>query len=210
MNHMSHHGLTRAPSLNTNPQNLSNLDLLNIMLPMSQDEQYVTQWISQASTSIPTSSPLEMGFNDPSAMMPTLGHFLPETFWKAPSVSSSAIPNSLSVGEIPAMVPSLVYSSLVRDQNYSTSSVSSLESEVGPFELPLASYAVSPVSTTCDGNSMLGMCAMSAGAPMMSSPFMHPLLASQDMVVSPVLSTCSSYSPSLSNAHYDSDTLFKC
>ncbi|KAF9367708.1 hypothetical protein CPC16_006101, partial [Podila verticillata] len=136
---MSHHGLTRAPSLNTDPQNLSNLDLLNIMLPMSQDEQYVTQWISQASTSIPTSSPLEMGFNDPSAMMPTLDHFLPETFWKAPSLSSSAIPNSLSVGEIPAMVPSLVYSSLVRDQNYSTSSVSSLESEVGPFELPLVS-----------------------------------------------------------------------
>lgn len=210
MNHMSHHGLTRALSLNTDPQCLSNLDLLNIVLPMSQDEQYVTQWISQASTSLPTSLPLEVGFYDPSTMMPTLDHFLPETSWKTPSVSSSAIPYSLSVGEIPTMVPSLVYSPLVRDQNYSTSSVSSLESEMGPFELPLASYAVSPVSTTCGGNGTMGMCAMSVSATMMSSPFMLPLLVSQDMVISPVLSTCSSYSPSLSNPHYDSDTLFKC
>ncbi|KAF9297788.1 Casanova [Mortierella antarctica] len=211
MNYISHSGpVTRPPPLNTHPQFLSNLDLLNIVLPMSQDEQYMTQWISQASMALPTSSPLDVGYDEQHAMMvPTLGHFLPETSWNvAPSVtSSSAIPYSLPVGDVPVMVPSLVYSPLMRGQSYSTSSVSSLESEVGaPFDLPLSSYPVpAPASAVC-GND--GMCATSV--PTMSSPFMHPLLISQDMVVSPVLSTCSSYSPSLSDSRYDSDTLFQC
>ncbi|KAG0094605.1 Casanova [Podila epicladia] len=209
MNHMSHSGpVTRPPSLNTHPQFLNNLDLLNIVLPMSQDEQYMTQWISQASMVLPISSPLDVGCDEQhTMMMPTLGHFLPEISWDAaPSVpSSSAIPYNLALGDVPAMVPSLFYSPLMRGQNYSTSSVSSLESEVGaPFDLPLSSYPVPvPVSAAC-GNDR--MCA----TPMMSSPFMHPLLISQDMVISPVLSTCSSYSPSLSNSRYDPDALFKC
>ncbi|KAG0017667.1 Casanova [Podila clonocystis] len=210
LNHMSHSGsVARPPSLTTHPQYMSNLDLLNIVLPMSQDEQYVTQWISQASTALPSPSPLDMGFDEQHAMtVPTLDHFLSETSWKvAPSMTSSAIPYSFAIGDVPTMVPSLVYSPLVRGQNYSTSSVSSLESEVGaPFDFPLSSYPASVPAPITRGND--NMCTTSVSV--MNSPFMHPLLISQDMVVSPVLSTCSSYSPSLSDSRYDPDTLFKC
>ncbi|KAG0009489.1 hypothetical protein BGZ81_003356 [Podila clonocystis] len=147
LNHTSHSGsVAGTPSLNTHPQFLSNLDLLNIVLPMSQDEQYVTQWISQASRALPSSSPLDVGFDEQYAMtVPTLDHFLSETSWEvAPSLTSSAIPYSLAIEDVPTMVPSLVHSPLVRGQNYSTSSVSSLESEVGaPFDFPLSSYPAS-------------------------------------------------------------------
>ncbi|KAF9413792.1 hypothetical protein BGZ94_000605 [Podila epigama] len=70
----------------THLQYLSNLDLLNIALPMSYDEKYMTQWISQASMlSTPLSPPVS-----PQASMP----------FAAPMPMPMTMPMSMPLGPL--------------------------------------------------------------------------------------------------------------